>query len=348
MFTVVFKAYKGKLEKDIETSMPEWSSARSGILVQIFCGEDKKYLQEYSRIVKESLPDAKVIGATTDGEIAGKEVTAKRSVVSITIFEHTEVRTTFSESGDSYTDGRRLSSICDKNTKLLLILSDGTYSNGEDILYGVHSLAPEVMIGGGMAGDNSTFTQTWVLHEDRLISHGAVGASLNSDLLKVRNFYYFDWLPVDRKFKITKAVGNRVYTIDHIPAVELYRRYFGDKTAERLPKVGIEFPLMVQRGSMQVARAVLGKRGRLVDTCRQCERGRGGEIWLRKLGRNHKKHIQCLGAGKRYGCTDILHILMHGQKEIHILRYPSRNTTICLYGSYRRLLYIRRVLSSRG
>jgi|GEM_PF-757684 diguanylate cyclase (GGDEF)-like protein/PAS domain S-box-containing protein len=260
MFTVVFKAYKGKLEKDIETSMPEWSSARSGILVQIFCGEDKKYLQEYSRIVKESLPDAKVIGATTDGEIAGKEVTAKRSVVSITIFEHTEVRTTFSESGDSYTDGRRLSSICDKNTKLLLILSDGTYSNGEDILYGVHSLAPEVMIGGGMAGDNSTFTQTWVLHEDRLISHGAVGASLNSDLLKVRNFYYFDWLPVDRKFKITKAVGNRVYTIDHIPAVELYRRYFGDKTAERLPKVGIEFPLMVQRGSMQVARAVLGKK----------------------------------------------------------------------------------------
>jgi len=259
MRTEIIKAYKGKLYSDIENI--SYIGKEQNILVQIFSGEDKEYLLGYADIVSKAIPNAKIIGATTDGEIIGREVTAGHSVIAITIFDYTEVNIHFSESGDSFEDGKEICGrLCSENTRLLILFSDGTYSNGEEILKGVQSLHPEVMIAGGMAGDNATFTQTWVLYEKRLIKFGVVGASLDSTLLEVRNFYYFDWLPVDRKFTITKAEGNRVYTIDHIPASELYRIYFGDNTANRLPKIGIEFPLMLQRGSMQIARAVLGKK----------------------------------------------------------------------------------------
>jgi len=42
-------------------------------------------------------------------------------------------------------------------------------------------------------------------------------------------------------------------------AVSMYSKYLGDEIADSLPAVGIEFPLIITRNGMKIARAVLGK-----------------------------------------------------------------------------------------
>ncbi|MEA1891387.1 MAG: EAL domain-containing protein, partial [Campylobacterota bacterium] len=83
--------------------------------------------------------------------------------------------------------------------------------------------------------------------------------SLNSEVLKIYSDYSFEWLPIGVELHITKAVDNRVYTINNKTAYDTYAYYFGDDIAKMLPAVGIEFPLIIKRDGVNIARAVVAK-----------------------------------------------------------------------------------------
>ena len=56
------------------------------------------------------------------------------------------------------------------------------------------------------------------------------------------------WEPFGPKRLITRAEGNVLYTLDDQPALELYKRYLGDRAAG-LPATGLLFPLQILAGS---------------------------------------------------------------------------------------------------
>jgi len=248
------------IDNNLYIDTKRYRDAKS-VLVQIFCGEGAEMLRKYAQTVKRQIPHAVCIGATTDGEIAGAEVTTLHTVVAISVFEKTKLKIDAVEAQKSFETGKQLAKrLVGKSTKLVLLFSDGSHTNGEDLLRGFESVAPDTPLAGGMAADNAEFVQTWVLFEERLIERGAVAVALDSEVLEVRTFYRFNWLPIGRYFRVTKAEKNRVFTIDHRSAVDLYRKYFGDKVADQLPRIGVEFPLILRRNDEMVARAVLEKR----------------------------------------------------------------------------------------
>ena len=232
----------------------------SAVLVQIFCGEGCEALLTYARKVARMVPDAVIVGATTDGEIAGERVTTQKTSIGITYFSHTTITAAYLQGDDSFKIGQELArQVCEEESRFVLLLSDGLYTNGEELIKGCGDIAPHIPIGGGMAGDNASFQRTCVLHNDTLIDRGAVAVSLNSRHLFIERFYRFDWLPVGRKFTVTKADGNRLYSVEHMPAEQFYRHYLGDATADDLPGTAIEFPLMVHRNGQIIARATVRK-----------------------------------------------------------------------------------------
>ncbi|NPA28572.1 MAG: EAL domain-containing protein [Epsilonproteobacteria bacterium] len=254
--TDVIKCINGAIPLETE----RYRGATS-ILVQIFCGEGKEALSDYARQIRRKIPRAVCVGVTTDGEIAGAEVTTLHTVVSISVFEKTTLNVRAMEGDESFAVGRSLAeSVVKERTKLVLLFSDGTHTNGEDLIRGFETASGKVPVAGGMAGDNAEFRQTWVLTDDRLIERGAVAVALDSDVLEVRTFFRFNWLPIGRYFRVTRAEKNRIYTIDHRKAVDLYRKYFGDKVADQLPRIGVEFPLILRRNDEMIARAVMEKR----------------------------------------------------------------------------------------
>jgi len=62
-----------------------------------------------------------------------------------------------------------------------------------------------------------------------------------------------------KKLTITKAKDNRVFTIDGRSAVDTYIYYLGEDIGEQLPYIGIEFPLIIQRDGLDIARAPIGR-----------------------------------------------------------------------------------------
>jgi diguanylate cyclase (GGDEF)-like protein/PAS domain S-box-containing protein len=238
------------------------SSQNTSLLIQIFTAFNNEfYIQTLLDEVKSLLPNAVIIGSTTDGEIANGKVHTQKTIINFTLFEHTKLNCgLFDTSIDSYENGQNLAkTLVEKDTKLMIVFTDGLHTNGEKLLNGINYVNPSIKVAGGMAGDYSTFTKTFVFTKDKIISKGAVAVSLNSQKLKVFNDYNYNWQKIGKELTITKCQENRVYEIDGRSAVETYKEYLGDAVAKRLPSIGIEFPLISHRDGIDVARAVLTK-----------------------------------------------------------------------------------------
>jgi len=234
----------------------------ANLLIQIFTSlhADLEKLQSLLDTLAAELPQAVIIGATTDGEIESGHVYTNTTVLTFTTFRETRLVSAAVTGSDSERNAAYLAdALISPETRLLLSFTDGTTSNGETYLDTLNRISLSTPIAGGLAGDNATFTQTYIIHGNQIIPTGAVGVSLNSETLQVMTDYSFDWQPLGRAMTITKATGNRVYTIDHLPATEIYGKFLGREIEKALPNIGIEFPLILKRHGLIYGRAVLAK-----------------------------------------------------------------------------------------
>jgi len=256
-FTNIIELNK-KLHEDVVDS--------SSTLIQLFCSttsiNDIKILQEYFRA---NFPKSIFIATTTDGVIEGSNVYVNtKSVVSFTIFENTSLKSALlkqeSYDNDSYELGKAMAvELKEKDTKVIISFTDGIHTNGEEYVDGISSIAPNIVLSGGLAADNGELKKTYIFDKNEICTYGAIGVSLTNKNLNVATSYTFDWMPIGKEMRVTKAVKNRVYEIDGISAVDIYAKYMGEELSLQLPQVGIEFPLIFQRDGMSVGRAVLFK-----------------------------------------------------------------------------------------
>ena len=233
---------------------------KSALLIQIFFGtlEDLSPLSALLKTIKKELPKAIVIGASTDGEIIGDKIIHHSISLSISSFDKTKLKAFSVEGANSYENGKLIArKLISSKTKLLIAFNDGTSSNGEEFLHGVNEIAPHVPVAGGMAGDNATFTQTFILYGTTIFQQGAVAVAFEGEALHVNQRFSFDWQALGNAMTVTLAKGNRVYTINDIKAVDIYKKYLGEETKELLPHIGIEFPLIITKNGQQYARAAL-------------------------------------------------------------------------------------------
>ena len=233
------------------------------ILVQVFTSvNDKKFISYLQHSILTLLPDAKILGTTTSGEISDEGALENSTIISISEFDSTHIITTLQHSSNnSFNDGKNIAKKIkiDDELKLLITFTDGLYTNGEEYLNGISSINKDIIVAGGMAGDNSKFERTFVFNEKDITSHGAVMAAFYNKNLNVHTDYSFNWETVGQTHTITRADKNRVYEIDGIKTVDFYKFYLGDDIDRYLPAIGIEFPLVIKKNGLNIARAVLSK-----------------------------------------------------------------------------------------
>lgn len=233
------------------------------LLIQIFTGKNNlEYIENLISIFTKYFPKSKLVGATTDGEICDGKVSTKKTVLCFTTFEKTTLDIHICNKFNDYFEGGKnlAKSLIKENTKVIISFIDGLTGNGEEFLNGINSVNNNIIVSGGLAGDNSIFEKTYVFTKDKILQDGVVGVALNSNDLKIFTDYSFDWQAIGKKLTITHAIGNRVFTIEDRTAVEAYNYYLGDAVSKKLPKVGIEFPLIIQNYDVDIARAAIGKK----------------------------------------------------------------------------------------
>jgi len=235
----------------------------SSVLIQVFTANNREdVIRKFLSELNEVIPNAVVIGSTTDGEIANGESTRNTTVISFTQFENATLKYAVDMTPDSFQRGEKLASkLISKNSKLFILFSEGLHTNGEEFLKGVDSIAPDIKVAGGLAGDYASFKKTLVFTKDFIIPNGAVGVSINSETLRVFNSYNFNWQKIGKKLTVTKAKGNIVYEIDGRSAVDTYKHYLGEKVVHKIPSICIEFPLLVEENGTITARSVISASG---------------------------------------------------------------------------------------
>ncbi len=238
-------------------------SKNSSLLIQVFSGVGALGLKRVIGEVKRALPNSHIIGTTTDGEIINSSVGVEKIVISISSFQKTQLKSvSILEGKSSFHLGQEIvKQIVTNRTKLVIMFSDANSINAEELMDGVSSLNPDLMIAGGIAGNNGTFSGITLAHEDLLTLQGVVAVALDSDELQVYNDYNFNWQPIGKEFKVTKAEGNILYELDGENIIDVYAKYFGDEVVAQLPRTGIEFPLVIKRNGVNIARAMLDRNG---------------------------------------------------------------------------------------
>jgi len=230
------------------------------ILVQVFTSvNNKEYIQFLQNELLTFLPNVKILGTTTNGEISLNGSINHSTVLSISIFESTEIKTHIIHStNDSFTNGvNMMSKLNNKsNFKLMVTFTDGLHTNAEEYLAGISSVNNKVIVSGAMAGDYSKYENTLVFTEDSISENGAVAAAFYGDTLHIHTDYSFNWETVGKKHIVNKAIKNRVYEISGMKTIEFYKHYLGNDIDKLLPAIGIEFPLVQEIDGVSTARAV--------------------------------------------------------------------------------------------
>lgn len=250
-----------QIEQTRWSSTAGWGSTLPGKkgldanLVLVFGGRQCLGESGQLSVLSSAYPAACLIGCSTSGEICGTEVTDGTIVSTAMRFEHTNVRGACREiarTTDSYRVGEQIAqALHAADLKHVFVFSDGTHVNGTELVRGLTSgLASDVTVTGGLAGDGSDFRETYVVWQGESITRRVAAVGLYGDRLAVGYGSIGGWDPFGPERVVTKSIGNVLYALDGISALDLYRHYLGEH-AEGLPATGLLFPLAIRMPGSQ-------------------------------------------------------------------------------------------------
>ncbi|NOX15694.1 MAG: PAS domain S-box protein, partial [Epsilonproteobacteria bacterium] len=230
------------------------------ILIQLFCGDlDTNKVQSILNILKIKLPNAKIIGSSTTGEIFNGVIYENTITISFAIFEKTNLRISYYPKADFQTGVDIANRFLLPSTKAIIAFSETLKQDSELFLEGFNSVENSIVIAGGNAGDNYNFTKTFIICDDKIYFEGLVVCALDSDVLHIHSDYSLEWKTIDNEMIVTKADANTIYEIDYMLVENIYKYYLGNEIVNDFPVSVIEFPLVKIDDGVHIARSVVNK-----------------------------------------------------------------------------------------
>ena len=228
-------------------------------LIQIFTSlTDREKLQKLLFKIKKDFPNAQIMGTTTAGEISHAKMYDNSTVISLTLFNETKLKTTYTKKTNFKTGQALSKTLTSKHAKAAIVLSEGL--NGEDyegFIKGIKQVNPQLIIAGGLAGDNFELKRTFVFLGTNIFESGAVGVSFSGKNLFADNRYNLNWTPIGKEFTITASKGNLVKEIDNESATTVFKRYLGERVFDNSSAELSNFQLLFKEGSTIVSRTPL-------------------------------------------------------------------------------------------
>jgi hypothetical protein len=106
---------------------------------------------------------------------------------------------------------------------------------------------------GGMAGDDMTFTGSYVFTENRETDCGMAAIVFDADKINMSGMAITGWKPMGICRTVTKSAGKKIFTIDGVSAVEMYFKYLGkeekktDQNFKVFEELGFTYPFITER-----------------------------------------------------------------------------------------------------
>jgi hypothetical protein len=226
-------------------------------LLIVFCSQSWDLAALVGEI-RTTAGDVALIGCTTSGEIASSGPRDASVVITALGGDGFAVETAYATDASrslrqaGATVARCLPAREDLPHKVLLLLTDGLAGDQQEIVRGAYSVVGAgVPLVGGCAGDDLKMTRTLQLHGDQILTDSVVAAGIASDAPLGIGVHH-GWRRVAKPMLVTSSAGNRVYTLDDRPALDVYLEHLGldepdDCDQEGLARLALTHPLGLSR-----------------------------------------------------------------------------------------------------
>lgn len=257
-----------------KSEMQALAKISRSMLVQIFSASgDTELIRRIVNRISQKYPDAVIAGVTTAGEITGGSLKLNSIVLSFSVFSHTSVKPVVltCRKGSEIEDGKDLIRlILDTGDQIAGVLLLATPRNVDmTVLFeGMHSRPIPFPVFGGGAGYYDEAQPALVFSGGDILENGVVAVVFLGDSLQFYASSHLGWQPLTKEMTVTDSDGIQVNTIDNQPAFELYQKYLGIKEEDHFFLNVLEFPFLVERDGLTVARVPFfkGKNGSIIFT----------------------------------------------------------------------------------
>jgi len=208
-----------------------------------------------------------LFGETSSGEILFDK-SNKSTLVNSGVFVLTDINPDFFKAKmferkgkDSFSFGEDIGEFINNcyNNPSVIIGGSGLDLDGQQLVEGIKEKTDEnIVIFGGLAGDDGKFEQTYVYNEFASVDSGAVVVVFDNEKIELSGVATSGWVGLGMSHIITKSEGNIVYEIDNKPALDTYLEYL-NISIDDMPAIGVEYPLLIKRdNNIDALRAVTG------------------------------------------------------------------------------------------
>jgi len=255
------KSIKGSSAEEIQTELQQ--SMTDGFkptlaIVFISIKQDRNAICEI--LSKEGID---IIGATSSGEFINGHQSESETAVMLLNINKSDYSILIEDIGERSLDeaaSNLAKAALQKFSKPAFILcstllsANGKMIDGETLVRNIEKITgPNISMFGGMAGDDITFTGTYVFTANQSTDYGMAVLVLNEEKIKLYGMAISGWKPMGVSRTVTNSEGNLIYTIDNKPALEMYLRFLGkerstaDDQIKFFDSIGIHYPFQIER-----------------------------------------------------------------------------------------------------
>lgn len=215
-------------------------------LVLCFGGKDRFPLVDVFGQLKSLFINADIALCSTAGEIF-QETVLDNSLIAVALkFATTAIKTSsvnINEYEDSYNAAIGLiDKLPKQDLTYIMIFSDGSLVNGSELTKGLSKAAGNILVTGGLAGDDANFKSTLVGLNQNPSEGNIIAIGFYGDKLVITHGSQGGWDMFGLERTVTKSEGNVLYEINGETALDLYKKYLGPDV-ENLPASALLFPL---------------------------------------------------------------------------------------------------------
>jgi len=255
------KSINGKSVEEIQSALQQ--SLQDGFkstLAIVFISIKQDWKAVCEMLNKESID---ILGATSSGEFINGYQSEGEMAIMLFDLNKNDYCLLFEDIGERSLDDaatHMAESALQKFNKPAFILcstflsAKGKMLDGEGFIRSIEkTLGPQVNLFGGMAGDDITFTGTYVFTNNQSTDYGMVALVLDEAKIELEGMAISGWKPMGINRTATKAEGNLLFTIDDKPAIEIYLRFLGkelnskDDMIEFYYSIGVHYPFQIDR-----------------------------------------------------------------------------------------------------
>lgn len=249
------KSLFGRSMQEVEEKLNEELNANFNPTLAVVFMSDKKAVDQVSEILdKENIS---IFGVTANREFTDEEIDS--GLITLLLLEINPSH--FSIAYESRENGKADKAAGNIASNGLELFSSPAYivsashvgSPIDDILDGIKSATGnDALIIGGISSDDDLVKGGLVFTNNMKDSNAVLSLIIDSDKINLTGYAVSGWKPMGTSKTITKSEGNRVFSIDNEPALDVLLRYTGlevnlDDSSDVFTQIGTAYPLQVEK-----------------------------------------------------------------------------------------------------